>query len=115
MIIAAAILLEVMGAAQYVMATYGTESELMSKANRDMEKSQSVAAVKSEVESALRNIHKAAEMSLNIDAVGVFHLAHHEGTLNGGQHFDFAQLVEHERLVLLHVSCPYLQQIVIVA
>lgn len=65
MIIAAAILLEVMGAAQYVMATYGTESELMSKANRDMEKSQSVAAVKSEVESALRNIHKAAEMSLD--------------------------------------------------
>lgn len=65
MIIAAAVILEVMGAAQYIMATYGTETELLDKANRDMAQSQRVAAVRGEVESALRNIHNAVEMSIN--------------------------------------------------
>jgi hypothetical protein len=53
-----------MGAAQYFMATYGTAEQLLSKASHDLEESQRVAAVKSEVETALRNIKTAAEMSI---------------------------------------------------
>jgi large-conductance mechanosensitive channel len=64
-IVAAALLLEAMGAAQYFLATYGTEAELLDKAARDMEESQRVAAVKSEVETALRNIQSAVEMSVD--------------------------------------------------
>ena len=64
-IVAAALLLEAMGAAQYFLATYGTEAELLDKAARDMEESQRVAAVKSEVETALRNIKTAVEMSVD--------------------------------------------------
>ena len=40
LIVAAALLLEAMGAAQYFLATYGTEAELLEKAERDMEESQ---------------------------------------------------------------------------
>lgn len=65
LIVAAALLLEAMGAAQYFLATYGTEAELLEKAERDMEESQRVAAVKSEVETALRNIKTAVEMSVD--------------------------------------------------
>ena len=65
LIIAAAILLEVMGAAQYLLATYGIEEELLDKASRDMDKSVQVAAVKSEVEAALRNIHSEVEAAIN--------------------------------------------------
>lgn len=66
LVIAAAILLEVMGGAQYFLATYGTEAELLDKASRDMDQSLRVAAVKSEVESALRNIMD--DMEANIDS-----------------------------------------------
>lgn len=65
LIVAAALLLEAMGAAQYFLATYGTEQELLEKAERDMEESQRVATVKSEVETAFRNIKTAVEMSVD--------------------------------------------------
>lgn len=64
LIVVSAILLEIMGAAQYFMATYETEEQLLSKASHDLEESQRVAAVKSEVETALRNIKTAVEMSI---------------------------------------------------
>ena len=65
LIVAAALLLEAMGAAQYFTATYGIRNELLDKANRDMEQSLRVANVKSEVESALRNIYNAVAMSID--------------------------------------------------
>ena len=64
-VIAAALLLEVMGAVQYFTATYGIQNELLNKANRDMEQSLRVANVKGEVESALRNIYNAVAMSID--------------------------------------------------
>ena len=64
LVIVAAILLEVMGGAQYFLATYGTEDELLDKASRDLAQSQRVAAVKGEVESALRNIVNEVEASI---------------------------------------------------
>lgn len=65
LIIAAAILLEVMGAAQYFLATYGTEAELLDKATRDMNESLRVGAVKSEVESALHIVYGEVESSID--------------------------------------------------
>ena len=65
LVIVAAILLEVMGGAQYFLATYGTEAELLEKASRDLDQSQRVAAVKGEVESALRNIVNEVEASID--------------------------------------------------
>ena len=65
LVIAAALLLEVMGAVQYFTATYGIQNELLDKANRDMEQSLRVANVKSEVETALRNIYNAVAMSID--------------------------------------------------
>lgn len=50
------------------LATYGTEAELVEKASRDMDQSLRVAAVKSEVESALRNIVNQVEASIDIPA-----------------------------------------------
>jgi uncharacterized protein YpmB len=64
LIIVAAILLEVMGAAQYFLAQRGTRDELLVKAQRDMDQSQRVAMVKAEVESAVRNIHGEAERAI---------------------------------------------------
>lgn len=64
LVILAALLLEVMGGAQYFLATYGTEAELLDKASRDLDQSQRVAAVKGEVESALRNIVNEVEASI---------------------------------------------------
>ena len=65
LVIVAAILLEVMGGAQYFLATYGTEAELLDKASRDMDQSLRVAAVKGEVESALRNVLSEVEASID--------------------------------------------------
>ena len=65
LVIVAALLLEAMGAAQYFMATYGIQNELMNKANRDMEQSLRVGNVKGEVETALRNISNAVAMSID--------------------------------------------------
>ena len=65
LVIAAALLLEVMGAVQYFTATYGIQNELLDKANRDMEQSLRVANVKGEVETALRNIYNTVAMSID--------------------------------------------------
>lgn len=65
LIIVAAVFLELMGAAQYFLAVYGTEADLLEKADRDMKESQRVAATRSEVETALRNIKTAVEMSID--------------------------------------------------
>ena len=65
LVIAAALLLEVMGAVQYFTATYGIQNELLNKANRDMEQSLRVGNVKGEVETALRNIYNAVAMSID--------------------------------------------------
>lgn len=45
LIIAAAIVLELMGAAQYFMAKRGVEQELLAKAERDIGENQRVATV----------------------------------------------------------------------
>lgn len=83
LIIAAALLLEAMGAVQYYTATYGTEAELLDKAKRDMDQSLRVAAVKSEVESAIRNITKAVELSIN-NPKGFYNIA--AGLVTNNQH-----------------------------
>ena len=62
--IAAAILV-ILGTVQYLMARYGAENELLTKAQRDMENSQRTAAVKTEVESAIRNINAEVEANLH--------------------------------------------------
>ena len=82
-IIAAALLLEAMGAAQYFMATYGTEAELLEKAKRDMDQSLRVAAVKSEVETAIRNIGKAVELSID-NPQGFYRIS--AGLVSNNQH-----------------------------
>ena len=64
LIIAAAVIIEVMGAVQYFMATYGVKRELLAKAERDMEESQRVAIVKTEVETALKNAEQSIRGSL---------------------------------------------------
>ena len=56
LIFAAVAILFVAGTAQYIMAHYGVERELLIKAERDMAESQRVAAAKAEVEAAVRNI-----------------------------------------------------------
>ena len=63
--IAAAILV-ILGTVQYLMARYGAENELLTKAQRDMENSQRTAAVKAEVESAIRNINAEVEANLHV-------------------------------------------------
>ncbi len=65
LIIAAAIIIEVMGAAQYIMAQRGTKEELLAKAQRDMKESQRVAIVKTEVETALKNAEQNVRQSLS--------------------------------------------------
>ena len=65
LIVAAALLLETMGAVQYFTATYGIRNELLDKANRDMEQSLRVGNVKGEVETALRNIYNTVAMSID--------------------------------------------------
>ena len=64
LIIVAAIIIEVMGAAQYIMAQRGTKTELLAKAQRDMKESQRVAVVKTEVETALKNAEQSIRQSL---------------------------------------------------
>ena len=56
LIIVSAILLELLGASQFLMAKYGVEKQMLQKAQRDMDESQRVAKVKAEVESAVRNL-----------------------------------------------------------
>lgn len=56
LIITAAVALELIGLVQYFMASNGAKAELLEKAERDMAESTRVAAVKAEVESAVRNV-----------------------------------------------------------
>ncbi len=56
LIFAALVIIEVLGAAQYFMTRNSVRQELLAKAERDMVESQHVAAIKAQVESAVRNI-----------------------------------------------------------
>lgn len=53
------------GFAQYHMTREDARTELMAKANRDMQESQRVAIAKAEVESAVRNIKGLVQQSIN--------------------------------------------------
>ena len=64
LIVAAAIIIEVLGAAQYFMARSGARNELLAKAQRDMQESQRVAMVKTEVETALKNAEHSIHLTL---------------------------------------------------
>lgn len=64
LIVAAAIIIEVLGAAQYFMARSGARNELLAKAQRDMQESQRVATVKTEVETALKNAEHSIHLTL---------------------------------------------------
>jgi uncharacterized protein YneF (UPF0154 family) len=63
-VIVAAVMLEMVVAVQYFLAQRGIKQELLEKAARDMEQSQRVAAVKAEVESAVRNIKASVRNNL---------------------------------------------------
>ena len=63
-VIAAAVMLEMVVAVQYFLAQHGIKQELLEKAARDMEQSQRVASVKAEVESAVRNIKASVRNNL---------------------------------------------------
>ena len=56
LILAAVIIIEMLGAAQYFMTRNSLRQELLAKAERDMVENQRVAGIKAEVESAVRNI-----------------------------------------------------------
>ena len=64
LIIAAAIIIEVIGAVQYFMARSGVRNEVLDKAGRDMRESQRVALVKNEVETALKNAEHSIKLTL---------------------------------------------------
>jgi len=64
LIVTAAIIIEVLGAAQYFMARNGATRELLAKAQRDMQESQRVAKVKTEAETALLNAEQSIHLTL---------------------------------------------------
>lgn len=64
MIIVAAVIVEVMGAAQYFMAQSGAKQEVLALARRDIQESQRVAMVRTEVETALKNAEQTVRLSL---------------------------------------------------
>ncbi len=63
--ITAAIIIEALGAVQYFMAKHGAKQEVMAKAQRDMQESQRVIKVKTEVETALKNAEQSIRRSLS--------------------------------------------------
>lgn len=65
LIITAVFVILTMGAAQYFMAQYGVKKEVLAQAERDMQESQHVAIVKTEVETAVRNILPDVQSCLN--------------------------------------------------
>ena len=65
LIVAAAIIIEVLGAAQYFMTRNGAKQEMLEKAQRDMQESQRVAIVKTEVETALKNAEQSIHLTLD--------------------------------------------------
>ncbi len=64
LIVTAAIIIEVIGAAQYFMAQYGAKQEVLAKAGRDMQESQRVALVRTEVETAINNAEHSIHLTL---------------------------------------------------
>lgn len=64
LIVAAAIVIELIGAAQYFMAQRGARQEVLEKAQRDMQESQRVAVVRTEVETAINNIERSIRLTL---------------------------------------------------
>ena len=64
LIVTAAIIIEVLGAAQYFMARNSATRELLAKAQRDMQESQRVAKVKTEAETALLNAEQSIHLTL---------------------------------------------------
>ena len=64
LVIAALVFIEVIGAVQYFMAQHGAKQEVLAKAQRDMQESQRVAVVRSEVETALKNAERSVRVSL---------------------------------------------------
>ena len=65
LVTAVAVMLGLMGAVQYFMAKENTERELLVKAARDLEESKRVAAVKTEVETAVRNVLTVVRQNLS--------------------------------------------------
>ena len=65
LIVAAAIVIELIGAAQYFMAQRGARQEVLEKAQRDMQESQRVAVVKTEVETAINNVEQSIRLTLD--------------------------------------------------
>jgi hypothetical protein len=63
-IIAAAIIIEVTGAVQYFVVLHDTKQEMLAKARRDMQESQRVAMVRTEVETALKNSEHSFYLAL---------------------------------------------------
>ena len=55
-----------------------------------------------------RAVYRIGLESLYVDAIGLFHLAHDESALYGGETLNLAQFVEHKGLILLHIACAYL-------
>lgn len=64
LIITAAIIIEVIGAVQYFTAQYAAKHEVLAKAQRDMQESQRVAIVRTEVETALKNAEQSIRVTL---------------------------------------------------
>lgn len=64
-VIVAAVMLEMVVAVQYFLAQRGIKQELLEKAARDMDQSQRVAAVKAEVETAVRNVKLQVQQVVN--------------------------------------------------
>lgn len=64
-ILVAAIMTEMVVVVQYYLAQRGLKQELLQKASRDMDQSQRVAAVKAEVETAVRNVKLQVQQVVN--------------------------------------------------
>lgn len=64
LIITAAIIIELIRAVQYYMARHGVKTEVVAKAQRDMQESQRVAMVRTEVETAIKNAEQSVRLSL---------------------------------------------------
>ena len=64
LILALIIMLGLMGAVQYYMAKENTETELLKKAQRDLDESKRVDIVQAEVESAVRNVMSTVKLNL---------------------------------------------------
>lgn len=64
LIIAAAVIIELIGAVQYFVVLNDTKQEMLAKAQRDMQESQRVAKVKTEVETALKNAEHSFYLAL---------------------------------------------------